>query len=141
MRRSASFWWFVVIFLDCTTPAGQGSCPAPAGGPCEPRKQNCPEGYYCPLTEVCTRTCEQSMDCWVKVAAGCRSNAVPYMRLPDGGVFMETMDDGYCPETKRLVCVGGYCQNDTCAFDDGGCDYDLYGPSPFKGNRSVGPAE
>ena len=134
-------WGFVGVFLNCATPAGQGSCPAPAGGPCEPRKQNCPDGYYCPLAEVCTRTCEQTSDCWVKVEKGCRSNAVPYMQLPDGGTFMETPDEGYCPETKRMACLDGYCQRDVCPLEDGGCDYDLYGPSPFKGNRSVGPAE
>ena len=50
-------------------------------------------------------------------------------------------DDGYCPETKRMACVDGYCQQDVCTGLDGGCDYDLYGPSPFKGNRNVGPAE
>ncbi|MDX2011482.1 MAG: hypothetical protein SFW67_14885 [Myxococcaceae bacterium] len=139
--RRHSISWTVIVFISCATPLGQGSCPAPAGGPCEPRKQNCPDGYYCPLAEVCTRTCEQTSDCWVPVEKGCRSDGVPFMRLPDGGTFTETQDDGFCPETRRMVCLGGFCQKDTCPLEDGGCDYDVYGPSPFKGNRSVGPAE
>lgn len=135
------FWWSVIAFVSCATPLGQGSCPAPAGGHCEPRKQNCPQGYYCPLTEICTRTCEQTSDCWLRVETGCRSDAVPFMRLPDGGTYTEVQDEGYCPESRRMVCLGGYCQRDECVLLDGGCDYDLFGPSPFKGNRSVGPAE
>lgn len=63
------------------------------------------------------------------------------MRLPDGGTYTEVQDEGYCPESRRMVCLGGYCQRDECVLLDGGCDYDLFGPSPFKGNRSVGPAE
>lgn len=140
VRRRVFFWW-VAAFVGCATPIGQGSCPAPAGGNCEPRKQNCPEGYYCPLAEICTRTCEQTSDCWIRVELGCRSNAVPYQRLPDGGQYTEENDEGYCPETRRLVCLAGYCQKNECESADGGCDYDVYGPSPFKGNRSVGPAE
>jgi hypothetical protein len=61
------------------------------------------------------------------------------MRLPDGGTVVEESSDGFCPETKTLVCLDGYCQSQGCL--DGGCDYDLYGPSPFKGNRSQGPNE
>lgn len=133
------FLWVLIALISCATPLGQGSCPAPAGGPCEPRKQNCPDGYYCPLAEVCTRACEQTSDCWVKVDKGCRSDGVPFQRLPDGGTFIEEMDEGYCPETRRMACIDGFCQRDTCL--DGGCSYDVYGPSPFKGNRSVGPPE
>jgi hypothetical protein len=64
---------------------------------------------------------------------------MPGQRLPDGGVFVESTEDGYCSETKQMVCLDGYCQRDVCA--DGGCEYDVYGPSPFKGNRSQGPAQ
>ena len=42
-------------------------------------------------------------------------------------------------ETKVMECIAGYCQRAECG--DGGCDYDLYGPSPFKGNRNQGPSE
>jgi hypothetical protein len=65
---------------------------------------------------------------------------VPFMTLPDGGTFMEQSDEGFCPETRRMVCLDGFCQKDICLVD-GGCDYDLYGPSPFKGNRTAGPPQ
>lgn len=60
------------------------------------------------------------------------------MRLPDGGTFVEGSSD-YCPETLGLACIDGYCQQPRCA--DGSCDYDVYGPSPFKGNRTQGPTQ
>ncbi len=116
-----------------------GGCPSPAGGTCDPRNANCPKGYGCAVAEVCTRTCEQTSDCWLSVTDGCRGTTLPGMRLPDGGVFTEEVGDGFCPESKIMVCLAGYCQRDVCL--DGGCDYDLYGPSTFKGNRSQGPNE
>lgn len=109
------------------------------GGACDPRDANCPKGYFCALAEVCTRRCEATKDCWVKVDDGCRSNTLPGQRLADGGVFVESTDDGFCAESKEMVCLEGYCQRAACL--DGGCDYDLYGPSPFKGNRAQGPAQ
>lgn len=117
----------------------QQACPSTAGGTCDPRNANCPANYYCAAAEICTRRCEQTSDCWVKVEDGCRYTTLPGQRLPDGGVFVETTEDGFCPETKAMLCLDGYCQRDACA--DGGCDYDVYGPSPFKGNRSQGPNE
>lgn len=133
MRRDALTLWF--LFAGC---AGMPACPSTAGGPCDPRHANCPADYTCALAaEVCTRTCAQASDCWVRVETGCRYTTLPGQRLPDGGVFTEESDDGFCPETKSLVCEGGYCQRAACA--DGGCDYDPYGPSPFKGTRTQGP--
>jgi hypothetical protein len=128
------FVLFILLFVaGCQFKA----CPSQAGGSCDPRNANCPTGYACSLSEICTRACEQTPDCWVKDTEGCRSNELPGQRLPDGGVFTEMSDDGFCGETKLLSCVDGYCQRAECA--DGGCDYDVYGPSPFKGNRSQGP--
>lgn len=125
--------WLLVPLLALGT--CQSNCPSPAGGSCDPRGANCPTGYYCALTEVCTRPCAETSDCWLRGEQGCRPDAFPGQRLPDGGTFQETLTDaGFCPETLRLQCLGGYCQLDTCA-DAGGCEYDLYGPSPFKGNR------
>jgi hypothetical protein len=115
------------------------SCPSTAGGACDPRNANCPKGYACAVAEICTHPCEQPSDCWVKVSDGCRSNDLPGQKLPDGGFFTETSEDGFCTETKVMVCADGYCQREACA--DGGCDYDVYGPSPFKGNRSQGPTQ
>jgi hypothetical protein len=46
-------------------------------------------------------------------------------------------EDGYCPETKLMECMSEYYQRSQCATQS--CDYDIYGPSPFKGNRSQGP--
>jgi len=131
--------WFplvVCVFASCFQ---LQQCPSTAGGPCDPRDANCPKGYVCAIAEICTRTCEQTSDCWVKVADGCRSSMLPLQTLPDGGTYMETTEDGFCPETKLMECLDGHCQRFECL--DGGCDYDLYGPSPFKGNRSVGPPE
>ena len=125
----------VAAFASCNS-----ACPSVVGGACDPRDANCPPNYYCAMAEVCTRHCDASVDCWIKVTDGCRNNTLPGERLPDGGVFVEASDDGYCSETKAMVCLDGYCQRDTCP-EDGGCDYDLYGPSPFKGNRSQGPAQ
>jgi hypothetical protein len=124
----------VLLFIACQKlPA----CPSPVGGSCDPRDFDCPKGYSCGLVEVCTRACSQTSDCWVRVADGCRTNELPGQVLPDGGVFVESSQDGFCTETLRMVCLEGYCQRAACL--DGGCDFDLYGPSPFKGNRSQGP--
>lgn len=130
--------WIIAAVLgafNCT----QVACPSTVGGSCDPHNANCPYSYYCARAEVCTRACEQSSDCWVSVDKGCRSNDLPGQRLPDGGVFVETSDDGYCPETRLMECLDGYCQRAECV--DGGCDYDVYGPSPFKGNRTQGPQQ
>ncbi len=132
-----AFWTFVVavaVVSSC-----EPACPSPAGGSCDPAQANCPKGYACAVAQVCTKDCAQASDCWVKVEDGCRSSAVPLQRLPDGGTFVETSEDGFCPETKLLACVGGHCQRGACA--DGGCDYDVWGPSPFAGNRTQGPAQ
>jgi len=91
------------------------------------------------MAEVCTRGCEQTSDCWVKVEDGCRFTGLPGQRLRDGGVYTEMSDEGFCPETRLMECIEGHCQRSECT--DGGCDYDLYGPSPFKGNRDQGPNE
>lgn len=124
------------------------SCPSTAGSYCDPRSPNCPTGYECSLAEICTRTCEQDSDCWIKVTAGCRYNELPGQRLPDGGTFVESSDDGYCPDTKALRCFASpgidalHCQLPQLPFcaEGGACDYDIYGPSPSKGNRDQGPA-
>ena len=113
------------------------ACPSPAGGSCDPAANDCPKSYYCAAAEVCTRACVEAKDCWVATADGCRPKYFPLQRLPDGGTFVETSSDGYCPETQAMACLGGYCQPDTCG--DAGCAYDMYGPSPFKGNRTGGP--
>lgn len=136
MTRTRRLWLGVLCFIACQKlPA----CPSAVGGPCDPRDFNCPTGYYCAQAEVCTKACEQDTDCWVKVDDGCRASQLPGQTLPDGGVFVEMSADGICPETKAMVCLDGRCQRFQCL--DGGCDYDLYGPSPFKGNRSQGPAQ
>lgn len=117
-----------------------GACPSTAGGSCEPRDANCPKGYTCALgAEICTRECVETVDCWLKTDDGCRSDYLPLQTLPDGGTYTEMSDDGYCPESKVMVCLGGWCQRMKCL--DGGCLYDEYGPSPFKGNRGQGPAQ
>ncbi len=116
----------------------QQACPSPAGGVCDPRNPNCPPGYHCAMAEVCTQQCQVVEDCWIHANNGCRETYFPGQTLPDGGYFQEVSEDGYCPETKLMECVGGYCQR----RDYGDAhDYDLYGPSPFKGNRSQGPEE
>ena len=122
-----------ILIASCQNQA----CPSPAGGQCDPRSANCPAGYTCAIAEICTRTCEQAMDCWVKASEGCRSNFLPGQRLSDGGIFVEESEDGFCPETRLMECIEGYCQFSSCA--EAGCDRDLYGPSPFKGNRDQGP--
>lgn len=114
------------------------ACPSQTGGTCDPRDPKCPTDYYCALAEVCTRHCQQTSDCWVSAANGCVSSTLPGQRLPDGGSADEgPTPDGFCADSKRMACLDGYCQREGCL--DGGCDYDLYGPSPFKGNRSTGP--
>jgi hypothetical protein len=136
MSRHAFPLAVLLVVASCQNQA----CPSTAGGPCDPRNANCPRGYTCALAEICTRTCEQTPDCWVRVEDGCRYTELPGQRLPDGGVFSDQATaDGYCPETKIMECVSGYCQRSKCAAE--GCDYDIYGPSGFKGNRSQGPEE
>lgn len=132
--------WLPVLVLACIASCQQQACPSTAGGACDPRHANCPTGYVCALAEVCTRPCAQHSDCWVKASDGCRATELPGQRLPDGGVYSDsTTEDGFCPETKLMECIEGACQSWKC--NDGGCDYDVYGPSPFKGNRSQGPQE
>jgi hypothetical protein len=128
----------ILVFILVASCQNQ-ACPSTVGGSCEPRNANCPSGYSCALAEICTRTCEQTSDCWVPVSAGCHSNYYPGMILPDGGTYTEQSEDGFCTDSKVMECIAGYCQRGECA--DGGCDYDLYGPSPFKGNRNQGPSE
>ncbi|MFT3707799.1 MAG: hypothetical protein QM817_09075 [Archangium sp.] len=120
--------WVLLILASCRISA----CSA-AAEPCDPRNANCPKGYSCALAEICTRRCEQTSDCWVRVEDGCRyPGYLPGQKTPDGGVFSDQESaDGFCPETKAIECISGYCQQPECA--DGGCDYDLYGPSPYKG--------
>lgn len=129
--------WFPLFVFILVASCQQTACPSPPGGKCDPRNFNCPGGYTCSLAEICTRKCESVSECWVKVEEGCRGIEYPGMRLPDGGTFMETSDEGFCPESRTLACVQGYCQPGKCADD--GCDYDLYGPSEYKGNREQGP--
>ena len=133
VRHWFHIWVFVAV-VGC-----EASCPSPPGGTCDPRGPNCPRGYSCAMAEICTRACEQTSDCWVPVTDGCRSLLFPGQRLADGGIFMETSEDGFCPESKLMECLEGHCQRVECL--DGGCDYDLYGPSPFKGNRNQGPVQ
>ncbi|MCC6335845.1 MAG: hypothetical protein IT380_17880 [Myxococcales bacterium] len=135
---STSARWTAALPLLLAGCVKLGACPSTVGGSCDPRDANCPKGYVCALgAEICTRECVETTDCWVKVEDGCRSDRLPLMTLPDGGTFVETSEDGFCPETKRMVCLGGWCQREKCL--DGGCLYDEYGPSPFKGNRGQGP--
>lgn len=122
----------LIIFASCLD---TGGCPASASGPCHPRSSNCPNGYVCSLAEVCSKACTVNSDCLVDATGGCYSDGLPGMRLPDGGVSNGAPPaDGICPESKSLVCLGGFCQKEVCLLD-GGCDYDLYGPSPFKGAK------
>ncbi len=132
MQRAFPLFVFIAV-ASCQ----QQACPSAPGGPCDPRNAKCPVGYHCAMAEVCTRACEQASDCWVKVTDGCYYTYFPGQRLPDGGVFVESTDDGFCTESKSLECVAGYCQRAECLSSP--CDYDLYGPSENKGNRSQGP--
>lgn len=134
------FFRSLPLFVLCVAVScGQQACPSGPGDSCDPRNANCPKDYTCAVAEICTRTCEQTSDCWVKVEDGCRPKALPGQRLADGGIASETSEDGFCPESKVMHCLDGYCQFAECA--DGGCDRDLYGPSGWKGNRSQGPQE
>lgn len=135
MRRWTTL---VTLMLAASCFPTMQACPSRAGEACDPRHADCPKGYVCALAEICTHACEQSSDCWIKVTDGCRTNELYGMKLPDGGVFTETAtEDGFCPDSKLLECVSGYCQEARCL--DGGCEYDLYGPSEYKGNRDQGP--
>lgn len=126
----------VVLVASCQ----QVACPSVAGKECDPRNYNCPPTYTCSLAEVCTKPCETTEECWVPVTDGCRFDGyLPGQLQPDGGPFMEVTEDGFCPETKAVVCERGFCQH--VRYLDGGRDYDLYGPSDYKGNRSQGPGE
>jgi hypothetical protein len=131
--------WFPAFVFILVASCQNQACPSTVGGSCDPRSADCPAGYSCALAEVCTRKCEQTSDCWVSVNDGCRSGLYPGQRLSDGGTFSETSEDGFCPETKEMECIEGHCQFYFCA--DGGCDRDMYGPSPFKSNRDQGPEE
>lgn len=134
MRRALPLFAFIAI-ASCQ----QAACPSGPGGPCNPRDPNCPEGYTCALAEICTHACEQASDCWVRVGNGCRITCAPGQRLSDGGFCTDQGDGEYCPETLTMECVSGYCQLPQCLASP--CDYDLYGPSDWKGNRDQGPQQ
>lgn len=125
----------VVLVASCQ----QVACPSQPGRECDPRNYNCPPTYTCSLAEVCTKPCETTEECWVPITDGCVIKYAPGQLQPDGGPYMEESEDGFCPESKRVVCEGGYCQHEN--FVNGTWDYDLYGPSGNKGNRSQGPGE
>lgn len=132
--------WLQLLVLVILVSCQQKACPSPAGGSCDPSNADCPRGYSCAVTEVCTRRCEQTSDCWVKVEDGCRGDCAPGQLLSDGGLCSEERpEDGFCSETKRLGCIAGYCQYLECADgrgDDGLCRYqDIYGPADYDGNR------
>lgn len=133
MQRALPLFAFLAI-ASCQQ---QACLPSAAGGPCDPRNAVCPTGYHCALAEICTRACEQASDCWVPVTNGCYYTYLPGQLQPDGGAYVESTEDGFCPDTKLLECVAGYCQRQECLSTP--CDYDLYGPSEFKGNRDQGP--
>lgn len=134
MQRWPLFLFFIAV-VGC-----EQACPSEAGGYCDPRGANCPPSYVCAMAEICTRPCEQTSDCWIKVEDGCRFTELPGQRSRDGGVFMESSENGFCPaEVALMECLEGHCQRFECA--DGGCDRDLYGPSGAKGNRDQGPQE
>ncbi len=128
---SVSRWFPIFVFIMVAS-CQQQACPSLAGDTCNPRNPNCPQGYTCAISEICTKKCEQTSDCWIPVSEGCRSNYFPGQRLPDGGTFVEVSDDGFCPQSKELECIVGYCQLPSKCGPDG-CDYDLYGPSHYKG--------
>ncbi len=137
MARRWTLWLWLLIAGGCLRAE---SCPSPAGGSCDPRLPNCPATYHCALAEVCTKACEATSDCWVPTSAGCVPGTLPGQRLPDGGLAQEEeVVDDICPESRHMACVAGYCQKEGCA--DGGCDYDVYGPSPFKGSYRGGPTK
>ena len=137
--RPVRRWFPLASLLFAASCFDLGACPSLPARVCNPRDANCPRGYTCALSEICTRTCEADRDCWVKVEDGCRYQQLPGETLPDGGAYTEQNDEGFCPESRLVSCIGGFCELTTCL--DGGCDHDLYGPSPFKGNRSQGPAQ
>ena len=134
MQRAFPLFAFMAI-ASCQ----QQACPSKAAGACNPRQADCPVGYSCALAEICTRTCEQASDCWVKVSDGCRFTCIPGEHLSDGGICGDQGESEFCPETTSLECVAGYCQRPECLVSP--CDYDMYGPSEWKGNRDQGPQQ
>lgn len=129
--------WFPVVALLVVGACQQQACPSAPGGPCNPDSAKCPKSYHCAKAEICTKPCEEARDCWVRVEDGCYYERLPGQLMADGGPFTETSDEGFCPDTRSMACVDGYCQRGECA--DGGCDLDLYRPSEFRGNQTQGP--
>lgn len=128
-KRQVSLFLFVTM-ASCQ----QLACPSPAGRNCDPRSYDCPADYYCAQIEICTKPCEQTSDCWIKSTNGCRYEGhLPGTRLPDGGVFQDVDDEGYCTDSRALECIGGYCIPPDFEAND------VYGVSPNKGNRNQGP--
>ncbi len=103
--------------------------PRSAGGRCQVGKSSCAAGYYCALTETCTRGCENDSDCLVTCTSMSTGSGCGVNDSCD-------LDAGICESSKPMRCVQGFCQGN-CPLDtpqDGGpCEYDLYGPSSFDG--------
>ena len=106
--------WFPLFVFIMVASCQQVACPSAPGGPCNPRNAACPAQYHCALAEICTRKCEQPSDCWVKVEEGCYYDQRPGQIQADGGAYMEMSDEGFCPESRSMQCLQGYCQRGTC---------------------------
>ncbi len=128
-------WLFAPLFLfgllGCWN-LGPVDCngPQPAGGRCQVGSSSCASGYYCALTETCTRSCENDRDCLVTCGASTDNGNGCGVNDPCD------LDAGLCESSKLMRCVERFCQGN-CPLgppdDAGACEYDVYGPSSFDG--------
>jgi hypothetical protein len=97
------------------------------GGPCNPlsSKEQCPPGDFCARVEVCTHACTRDDDCRASCSVDDAGQAV-------GCPFGDTCRDGVCSSDVGVRCLDGVCQPPCpSVLADGGCDWDIYGPSDY----------
>lgn len=97
------------------------------GGPCNPLAPapQCGAGQFCSRLEFCTSACVSDSQC----RARCSVDADGITR---GCRLGDTCNAGTCSSDTGVRCRAGFCQP-ACGnvLPDGGCDWDLYGPSDY----------
>lgn len=97
------------------------------GGSCNPfsTSDQCPVGDFCSRVELCTHACTVDFECRTRCS-------VDDAGVARGCPLGDRCREGTCSSDLGARCVEGICQPPCTAFlSDGGCDWDVYGPSDY----------
>lgn len=129
-RRGRRLTWLIAwAWLTGCFNVGPLDCGfrSPTGGPCNPfaSTEQCAAGHFCARVEVCTHACTFDTQCRATCSVNDAGQAV-------GCPFGDTCRGGVCSSDVGARCLGGVCQPPcTALLSDGGCDWDVYGPSDY----------